>query len=252
MKYYSCLAQLLHTWRDNAAAIFEHWKRIFGPESAMSNSAHVVPPRPITGRWGQKSLCERFILSKEVDKAIQIFTDVVTRRTYFLDANDPQPKRKRRRKGNIDETQADTSAAFSSTMGRWSTTAVNSIQDMRFWLGLRVSAKLSSRLDRMLATLMKYSKLDRDSESDFGSLATFVFEKSDAVFQGLLELTSGHTWRDVTDWCSEVLYPTFDADVDTVWGLLHLGPNIQTLASQVAPTRLQKYSNTVGCPGKLS
>eukprot|EP00959_Pyramimonas_sp_CCMP1952_P043053 900839-Pyramimonas_sp.AAC.1 len=58
LRSYSALATVMHAWRDNAAARFTRWVDVYKGADAAQSRAHLVPPRPISGRWGQQTHCE--------------------------------------------------------------------------------------------------------------------------------------------------------------------------------------------------
>ena len=62
-RYYGTLAKVMHLWREKASDAYELYKRLFCVEMITDTLAvfKQVPPKPIVGRWGQASLCEKHI-----------------------------------------------------------------------------------------------------------------------------------------------------------------------------------------------
>eukprot|EP00959_Pyramimonas_sp_CCMP1952_P450249 9427675-Pyramimonas_sp.AAC.1 len=49
--YYSTLAMVMHSWRNNAPTAFKLAKAKFGEDTALKHFRK-LPPKPIVGRWG--------------------------------------------------------------------------------------------------------------------------------------------------------------------------------------------------------
>ena len=59
--YYSSLAKVQHTWRESGAKVYDIWHAKYGLRDAKLH-AGIVPPQPISGRWGRASQVEAFLL----------------------------------------------------------------------------------------------------------------------------------------------------------------------------------------------
>ena len=216
MRYYSTLATIMHVWRDNAVDLFLCWVAEYTARSAHDCGVHAVPPRSISGRRGQKSACEKFLLLKDVDKLAVVFPKAVKTRGYYqtADAAEAQAsaaaagaKKKARGKRTLDETQADDKDNFETSLGTWSKRSAGGILDPRFWFMLKVRAKLSLKLDRMLWSLQEASSVNGDMNSELSSLAIFVFEKAGAVYEGIKSLLDASEWLDIKGWARVALGP---------------------------------------------
>jgi hypothetical protein len=87
-KYYGILCSILHTWRDNASRMFVAWTNHFGALDAFDSKVHLVPPQPLSGRWGRKYACESFLVqTSSWQKVVKIFVQVVASRTYAADSD---------------------------------------------------------------------------------------------------------------------------------------------------------------------
>ena len=74
-RYFSAIAKICHLWRDNGRAIFQLWVLKHGPVSAMK-FARRLPPKPIAGRWGTLSLCEKRTLSAPASVLCDVLGDI--------------------------------------------------------------------------------------------------------------------------------------------------------------------------------
>ncbi len=76
--------------------------------------------------------------------------------------------------------------------------------DFRFWISLRVHARISDRLDVLLLTIQKLSG-EKRSPGDVSTLAPLVFGKAAQIYEGLLTLTCSRSWSDVLDFASSAM-----------------------------------------------
>eukprot|EP00959_Pyramimonas_sp_CCMP1952_P465884 9489067-Pyramimonas_sp.AAC.1 len=60
IRYYATLGKIMHLWRDNARDMFTNWVKHFGAVNGMTH-AQQVPPKPLVGRWGNTTLCEKHL-----------------------------------------------------------------------------------------------------------------------------------------------------------------------------------------------
>ncbi len=204
-RYYSSMASLMHVWRDNAASMFDCWVNVlrFDATLAVRCGMHLVPPRPISGRWAQKTHCERHILGKPRHELTAVFEYVVGKRSYFIEARDQPAAKARPKKKTLDDTAVDQTSAYSDVLGKWAHRALRVLGDVRFWVGLNVSATISEKLDTLLWTLEKGSAHILDKE--FSNLAPIVFGKGLEVYNGLLSLLDARSWGATMDVASSML-----------------------------------------------
>lgn len=128
-KYYSCLAIVMHLLRDNARDIWTACCSEFGAVRTKQLIPR-VPPQPISGRWGQASNCESFLLPWTSVELQFVFREVVGKRGYYKDsenlrlASSSAPvaasRRGIKRKTGDDIIGNDQSEAFNKMWGAWS------------------------------------------------------------------------------------------------------------------------------------
>lgn len=171
--YYSTLASILHVWRDNAREIFHCYKTIF-PDAV--SSAALIPPKPISTRWGRKTALEDFLLRCNPDELEIVFTTVLNTRGYFQvvlaqDAEDAaasaaaaagvaaparaKPKRRARKAGPVDTIADDEKESYDQKMGKYSKAALRGIRNRGFWLAMVISNRISEALDVLMWCVMK-------------------------------------------------------------------------------------------------
>ena len=73
----------------------------------------------------------------------------------------------------VDDVQQDLTESYTKCMGKWARRSVQAIADPVFWILMLVSHRLSSKLDRLLWTMQKYSStvpvVPREDEDPFDS-----------------------------------------------------------------------------------
>jgi len=190
LPFYSTMAKIMHLWRELARKLFGLWVVVFGVVSAMA--AKQVPPQPITGRWGRAGACMKFLMAKPREQAIYVFCEGV-KPTKQGAAKAPLHKSF----DDVDGFRADEHLQHSAKMGRWATDASYGIRDPRWWLGLTIQSRVSERLDRLLFTVQKAN--GKAAETGVGSMAVLVWEKGDAIREGIAQLLPASAWQDVIE-----------------------------------------------------
>ena len=67
-KFWSGLAQTMHTWRSNSTAIYQAYARLFTASEAHRCGLHRAPPQPLVGRWGNAKDCVSRLLQAQPAK----------------------------------------------------------------------------------------------------------------------------------------------------------------------------------------
>ena len=226
--YYSCLAMLMHIWRDNALDAFHFCLKHYGIDDAMELFSK-LPPRPLSGRWGRKSACEQRVSAESKENwqiLTHVLTEVIGARGYYRQHLEREAKeeaaaaqaereaepgadhppegkggggrrggrgRGGRGKGRgIDEMAQDTSEAWTTNMGKWADKAVKLLQQPAFRLAILISFTMSKELDHLFLSLMK-------KRPGITNLAHLVYGGAARIRSGLVSLARSDTWDEVLD-----------------------------------------------------
>ena len=226
--YYSCLAITMHLFRDNIKAVWKYLvdQEDIGVARAKTLNANRVPPRPLSGRWGQASKCESWIAAWDKDVCVRVLEAVVLKRGYAQqamaekEAADREPaagkakSRPRKRKSKVvDDTKTDEQEAFQQMWGGWSLKALAIAKSDGFWILLKIRRRVGRCLDHLLWSIEK-TRYGEDA-----NLAHFVDGKADEIEQDLFALAnSADAWSDVI----ETIDDKFGRDVaNTADELIH-------------------------------
>ena len=237
-KFYSATASVLHVIRDNQATMFCHWVADHGLRDAKTHRVHCIAPKPITGRWGRRSQCQEYLIDLcggDYKRCADMFERSVKGRSYFIEAADAdcddiggadgadadavaaaggKGKDRKRKRGDIDDTHQDEQHARKTNFGKWSRRGLKTIVDPRWWIGVKVSQRIQSKLDRLLWTVDKYTRQDKthlevtdERDRELENLAWLVYGKADAVYCGIEELLDSSVWDDILALALETLPP---------------------------------------------
>ena len=72
-KYWATLAKIMHTWRDKASDVYLAYVSVCGGGAADAHAAqiHKIPPRPLVGRWGSVSACQKRLVLAQCDRLLK-------------------------------------------------------------------------------------------------------------------------------------------------------------------------------------
>jgi len=110
-KYWSSLAKIMNVWRDSASDLFQHYRLLYGDQEAL-RCASRVPPRPLSGRWGSCTACERHVLKAGVEKLHRAFSLLFT--PAALAAGEAGAAAR----GGLDELSAEEMRAHKDSQGK--------------------------------------------------------------------------------------------------------------------------------------
>lgn len=80
LKYYSCIAKLVHTWRDNPRKFFDMYVQEFSAAEALACGAATLPAKCIAGRWGSIAQSEADLFKAGTDRVRKVLQLVCEQR----------------------------------------------------------------------------------------------------------------------------------------------------------------------------
>lgn len=188
IRYYTTIAKVMYLWRENARAIFRAFFDI-SKELAM-NHAYKLPPKPIVGRWGNTSECERRIDAVPLEPFREILTAVVEKRvTECLGVAE---KLERKNQRNIDEMGQEDAAAFAQKISKWGRDVLLGICEDMFFIAIQISLKVKGPLDHLLYFLMKVQEHGQPT-----GLALLVWGNASTIRKELELLLQRSAWEDI-------------------------------------------------------
>ena len=184
---------MLHSWRDRAVDVFAAWVRVDAVRAVTC--AKKVPPRPLVGRWGSASDCQRFLLRATSSDVNRIVVPV-------LSASSTTRKAPSKPLGT-QELNVEEIAIHSERMGRWRNDAITALRDERFWICLALTDKLMSPLSHFYNWLMANQDQGRDLPGDgsqlpYTNLALLVWGKAEELRAEVETLMESQTWDELT------------------------------------------------------
>ena len=227
LRYMGTLSTIMHTLRDNQAEIFSCFVAKYGALEAFSKHLHRIAPRPISGRWGRKTVQEIYMdrhanSIADIKKFATAFAEIVGKRGYYTapdltsppvpSAAEPVAGRLKKARTVLDDTATDEAAAYSSTMGKWARRSVRALNvaDPRLWILLKVSLRLSSKLDVLQFVLQKYGGKKPEQQigsgdEELGNLAMLMYGRAERTFSAIESLLDKSQWDDIIAFADHVL-----------------------------------------------
>ena len=195
VKYYSTLAMVMHNWRNNAAAAFRVAKAKFGASAAMRFFSR-VPPKPISGRWGNASLCEERILGgreEVLPRAMFQFVLLVILTKRVEDTiSMAEGRASASTLASIDDLSLDDLAAHNAKESKWARGASRGIRNVSFFIAIAISYRVKQPLQRMFRFLMK-----KRSSGEPQNMAEMVWFKAEEIRDDFKALRNRDKWGSV-------------------------------------------------------
>ena len=213
--YFSTLAKILHSWRDNARKMRAAWQEQYGPLAAFTHAKPHVP-RVLSGRWGYVEQGEKFLLDKPVPQ-LRTVAEAVLRPKCKNDAkanSSAASSSKALPDANADDALAivemamdgctelslEASKSYTDKMGRWNRASLAAIHCPTFLeLILAVCHRSRAPLTEYFCWLEKsVSERSIDGEQRMvGKVADLVWHKSAYFLEKFEGLTTGPPWTDL-------------------------------------------------------
>ncbi|CAK0807139.1 unnamed protein product [Prorocentrum cordatum] len=132
----------------------------------MKNFYWTVPPKPLVGRWGAISDCEKYVLKCDPKEAQIVFKAVF----------DPEKEtskiagEKKGKQSGIAELATEDRDDYKERMSKWILSAFECVCDRNFWIAMKISQKLKGPVDHLFNII----KQRREYGIEPGNLAVLV------------------------------------------------------------------------------
>ena len=134
-RYFSSVAMITNTLRDQSPALFAAWRVLFGDSDAMTN-VRALFPRCIAERWGSVAETERRLLQAGVPRIAKAVRHVFETSPKLL--SDAVAEEAGDDAEAVDQLSVDDKKSYKKKMGKWRRATVETLQDSLFEAVLNV------------------------------------------------------------------------------------------------------------------
>ena len=182
-KYFSAVAKMVNVWRSNLSALSKVWHQLYPATSAAEvRSIHKTPRAACAGRWGSTEASEDFFFEepRNPERIRSLFNTAFSKnkkvtKTTSSSAATPDE--------SINELQA-----YREQQSKWIYGSLLAINNVFFWLVMKVLRHIRAPLKHFYATLEAYAKTTDFDSHDSQPLLHLVTKRCQQIMGEFFQL----------------------------------------------------------------